>query len=123
MGLAGLYLVLFPTPQVHVAAWFRLPLIGAFKLMMKLWSVRGFWVVLFYIAFDVFYTALGVKDGTAHWAHLGGFGIGAGIGLLFLLTRTINARGGDLISAILGKRAWSLVGRPHTEPGILQKLP
>ncbi len=123
MGLAGLYLVLFPTPQVHMAAWIRLGLLGAFKLGLKMWSVRGFWVVLFYIAFDVFYTAMGIDDGTAHWAHLGGFGVGAGIGLIFLLTRTINARGGDLISAMLGKHAWSLVGRPSTEPGILQKLP
>ncbi len=92
-------------------------------LSFKMWSMRGFWVVLFYIAFDVFYTAIGVEDGTAHWAHLGRRGVGVAVGLVMLCTRMNNARGGDLISAILGRHAWSLVGRPNRGPGLLQRLP
>ena len=68
---------------------------------------------------------------------LGAFGLGGGgetisteVGRLqlplsegSLLSRTVNARGGDLISAILGKQAWPLVGRPNRGPGLLQRLP
>jgi membrane associated rhomboid family serine protease/ribosomal protein L40E len=123
MGLAGMYLVLMPTPKVHMAAWARwglvFGLIGVFfcgfRLSLKLFAVRGFWVVLFYIAFDVLYTVLGLKDNVGHWAHLGGFLSGMAIGLILLFARLINARGGDLVSVILGKRAWALVGKPNRE--------
>ncbi len=112
MGLAGMYLVLMPTPQMHMAAWLRWILIRWFHLSLRLFSVRGFWVVLFYIAFDVFYTLFGLKDEVAHWAHLGGFFAGMAFGLILLVSRLINARGGDLLSVILGKRAWALIGKP-----------
>ncbi|GMU22250.1 MAG: hypothetical protein AMXMBFR13_23380 [Phycisphaerae bacterium] len=112
MGLSGMYLVLMPIHKVHMAFWFRLGFIGGFRLYMKLFAVRGFWVVLFYIAFDVLYTVLKVEDNVAHWAHLGGVIGGALIGLLLLMTRLVNCRGGDLLSGLLGRRAWGLVGRP-----------
>jgi len=123
MGLAGMYMVLFPVNQVHMAAWVRWGLIGGFQLSLKMWAVKGFWVVLFYIGFDVAYTIYEIEDAVAHWAHLGGFGVGAAIGLLLLLTRLVNARGGDLISAMFGRQAWALIGRPSHEVGILQRLP
>ncbi len=123
MGLAGMYMVLFPINQVHMAAWVRWGLIGGFQLSLKMWAVKGYWVVLFYIGFDVAYTLFGIEDAVAHWAHLGGFAVGAVIGLLLLLTRLVNARGGDLISAMFGRAAWALIGRPRQEIGILQHLP
>ena len=123
MGLAGMYLVLFPLHKVHMIIWFRWVMMFGVPLSFKIWSMRGFWVVLFYIAFDVFYTAIGVDDGTAHWAHLGGFGVGVAAGLVMLCARLINARGADLLSAILGRHAWALVGRPNRGPGFLQRLP
>lgn len=79
---------------------------------MTIFTVRGFWVVLFYIAFDVAFTIIGAEDGVAHWAHLGGFIVGIAVGVILLLARLVNARGGDLISVILGRRAWALLGRP-----------
>ncbi|MBI5765170.1 MAG: rhomboid family intramembrane serine protease [Planctomycetes bacterium] len=113
MGLAGMYFVFFPVHKVHMAAWLRRGLFGGFQLHLKLFALRGFWVVLFYIAFDVVYTALGVDDNVAHWAHLGGFIAGMIIALILLVTRFVNARGGDLFSATLGRRAWALVGKPR----------
>jgi membrane associated rhomboid family serine protease len=113
MGLAGMYFMLFPVHKVHMAAWLRWGLIGWFRLHLKLFAVRGFWVVLFYIAFDVFYTVIGAEDGVAHWAHLGGFIAGMIIALLLLVTRLVNARGGDLFTAILGRHAWALIGKPR----------
>jgi len=112
MGLAGMYLVLFPIHKVHMAIWLRWGLIGGFRLSLKLFAVRGFWVVLFYIAFDVIYTVFGLEDEVAHWAHLGGFIAGAVIALALLFGRLTDARGGDLLSAILGRHAWKLIGRP-----------
>ena len=123
MGLAGMYFVLAPAYNVHMAAWARLGLVFGFRLHLKMWPVRGFWVVLFYIAFDVVFTILGVEDGTAHWAHLGGFIVGGVIALALLLARLINARGGDLISVLLGRFAWALIGKPRREVGIIQRLP
>lgn len=112
MGLAGMYLVLFPATHVHMVAWWRWGLIGGFRLAMNIFPVRGFWVVLFYIAFDVVATILGSSDGVAHWAHLGGFIVGAAIALVLVVGRLVNARGGDLISVALGSRAWAIIGKP-----------
>jgi membrane associated rhomboid family serine protease/pSer/pThr/pTyr-binding forkhead associated (FHA) protein len=118
MGLAGMYLVLVPTPSVHMVAWFRWGLIRAFHLSRKFFAVRGFWVVLFYIAFDVVATVFGSADNVAHWAHLGGFLAGVSIGLALLFSRLVNCRGGDIVSAVLGRRAWGLVGKPNRVPKI-----
>jgi membrane associated rhomboid family serine protease len=113
MGLAGMYLVLLPIHKVHMAAWMRWGLIGGFRLHSTVFAVRGFWVVLFYIAFDVVFTVLAIKDTTAHWAHLGGFIAGAALALLLLVARVVNCRGGDIVSAILGPRAWLFISRPN----------
>ena len=115
MGLAGMYFVFFPVHKVHVAAWWRWGLIGGFSLSLSIFERRGFWVVLFYIAFDVVFTLIGAEDGVAHWAHLGGFIVGAVLALLLMVVRLVNARGGDLISVILGRRAWAILGRPGRE--------
>lgn len=113
MGLAGMYLVLFPIHKVHMVFWWRWGLIGGFSLSLKMFAVRGLWVVLFYIAFDVLYVVLGANTGTDHWAHLGGFMGGVVIALALLFTRLVNARGGDLVSAVLGRHAWQLLGKPN----------
>lgn len=112
MGLAGMYLVLFPIHKVHMAAWLRWGLIRGFRLSLKIFPIAGFWVVLFYIAFDVVYTALGIEDGTAHWAHMGGFGVGVVLAIVLMAARLVDARGGDVLSRLLGPRAWLLLGKP-----------
>lgn len=108
MGLAGMYVVLFPAHRVHMACWWRWWFLWSYRLLL----VRGFWVVLFYIAFDVLYTSIGLETGVAHWAHLGGFIAGVALALLMLVTHMVNARGGDLLTVLLGRRAWVIVGRP-----------
>ncbi|MCB9851769.1 MAG: rhomboid family intramembrane serine protease [Phycisphaerales bacterium] len=114
MGLAGMYFVFFPVHKMHMAAWWRWGLLTGFRLSFKIWAVRGFWVVLFYIAFDVLATILGADDGVAHWAHLGGFVVGIGIALILLIARRVNAHGGDVLSVLLGRHAWKLIGRPRS---------
>ena len=112
MGLAGMYFVLFPVHRVFMVIWLRLGLLLGFRLAYKIFALRGFWVVLFYLAFDVLATVLGSRDGVAHWAHLGGFIGGMLLALILLLARQIDAHGGDLLSALLGQRAWLLLGKP-----------
>ena len=112
MGLAGMYLVLFPVHRIHMSIWLRLGLFTGFRLLFKVFALRGFWVVLFYIAFDVFATAFGSKDSVAHWAHLGGFLAGMALAIVLLATRLADARGGDLLSVTLGRYAWPILGKP-----------
>lgn len=108
MGLAGMYFVFFPVNRMHMSIWFRF----LFFFRMKVWALRGFWVVLFYIAWDVLYVSLGSDTGVAHWAHLGGFIAGVVLGLALLLSRVFYAGGTDLLSVLLGKHVWPLTGRP-----------
>ena len=115
MGLSGMYLVLMPIHRIHMAGWLR-PALGLRMMLIlwfKIWPMRGFWVVLFYIAFDVLAVLRNSQSGVAHWAHLGGFMTGMAIGLLLLFTKLVNCRGGDIVSALLGKHAWGLVGKPN----------
>ena len=113
MGLAGMYFVFFPLHKVHVLAWWRLGVLFRFRLSLKIFAIRGFWVVLFYIGLDVLYTVLRVKDNVAHWAHLGGFITGMVIAIGLMMTRLVNARGADLLTSIFGQHAWGIVGRPN----------
>lgn len=117
MGLAGMYLVLMPRPKVHMVAWWRFGLITFFRLSTSIFAVPGYAVVLFYIAWDIGAVALGWTGNTAHWAHIGGFISGILIAFILLFTRLVNARGGDILNAILGKHAWALIGKPN-RPGL-----
>ncbi len=112
MGMAGLFLVFFPVGRIYMVFWIRFGFIALFRRYTKIFAPRGFWVLLFFIAFDILATLLGSHDGTAHWAHLGGFISGIVIGLALLLSRQVDAGGGDILSALLGRRAWALIGKP-----------
>lgn len=119
MGLAGIYFVFFPVNRMHMSIWFRF----FFFFRMKVWALRGFWVVLFYIAWDVMYVSLGSDTGIAHWAHLGGFIAGVVLGLALLLSRVFYAGGTDLLSVLLGKHVWPLTGRPSDHEKIGFSMP
>ena len=106
-GLAGLYLVLFPAQIVYCAMWLRIRT----HLALKIFSLRGFWILLIYFAFDLAMVALGSHGHTAHWAHIGGFATGALIGLILIFSRQFRFNG-DLISLCFGKYAWPLIGKP-----------
>ncbi len=112
MGLAGMYFVLMPASRVHMVAWLQLGFATGFRCLKKYFVVRGFAVLLFYIAFDVAATLFNWRDGTAHWAHLGGFISGAILALVLLLTRQVNMHGADIISVLLGRHSWRLLGTP-----------
>jgi membrane associated rhomboid family serine protease len=112
MGMAGMYFILMPASRVHMIAWLQLGFATGFRCFRKYFAVRGYAVLLFYIAFDVIATLLSWRDGTAHWAHLGGFICGAALALALLLARRVNMRGADMISVLLGRHSWKLLGTP-----------
>ena len=111
-GLAGMYFILFPVQRVRMLAFLNLWVLTAFCCLTKPFWIRGFWLLLLWFVWgDVIPVVLGWEDGTAHWAHLGGFVAGIMVALGLLFTRQVYARG-DLLSIALGKRAWFWVGRP-----------
>jgi membrane associated rhomboid family serine protease len=114
MGLAGAYLILFPVHRVVCAMWIRLGLFFRAAFACKIFSIRGFWFLLMYFAFDVVESAITPAGGggVAHWAHIGGFVIGALVGLGVVFSRQFDTNGGDLLSVTLGKHAWPLIGKP-----------
>ena len=119
MGLAGMYFVFFPIQKVHMAIWLRIWFRFRTWLGYKVFQMRGFWLLVLWIGFnDVLPVALGWRDGVGHWAHLGGFICGFVLALGLLMSRQISAFGNDIVSVALGKRAWTLVGRPsaHLAP-------
>ena len=91
-----------------MSAWFR----WWFFFRIRFWKMPGIWALLGFIAFDVAYILIGMETGTAHWAHVGGFLVGMALALGLLLGRVLDAGGGDLLSVVLGRHAWKLIGRP-----------
>lgn len=113
MGLAGAYLVLFPVQRAQVAIWGRWPCL-LFYLTYKLITLSGYWLVLIYIAIDLILLAVfGGRLFALQAGNIVGFGAGLLVALLLVIARRVNARGGDILSVILGKHAWPLVGKPN----------
>jgi len=116
MGLAGMYLILFPVHKVFCAMWISIFLRFRRYFGCKIFPLRGFWVLLIYFGYDLLMSAIsahfGTSSGVAHWAHIGGFTCGMAISLMILFSRQFNTRGGDLFSVALGKYAWPLIGKP-----------
>lgn len=107
-GLAGIYLVLLPAHYVYCAMWARF----GRQFAMTIFPLRGFWLLLIYFTYDVLMVAISKQDDTAHWAHIGGFCAGVIVGILLLVSQAFDVRNGDLLSLMLGKRAWPLIGKP-----------
>ena len=116
MGLAGMYLVLFPVHKVFCAMWISIWLRFRRIYGCKIFTLRGFWILLIYFGYDiamqVVNTKLGLSGGVAHWAHIGGFTTGFVIATALLLSRLFDTHGGDILSVMLGHRAWAIIGKP-----------
>ena len=113
MGLAGMYFVLFPVQRVHMVFWLRIGWVTS--LYLKMFRMRGFWLLVLWTAFnDLLPMYLSrSRDHVAHWAHLGGFMAGMALAIGLLVSRQATARGGDLLSVLFGRLAWPLLGKPN----------
>jgi len=89
-GVIAAYVMLYPRVRVWVLAFMRIP------LRLAAWFVILSWIVL-----QIIFVAMGANDGTAWWAHLGGFG--AGLVLIPIFKRAEQPLFG--------------AGRPDQQPG------
>jgi membrane associated rhomboid family serine protease len=71
-GIIGAYLMLYPRVRMWSLAFMRLP------LKLPAFVVIGAWV-----GTQVFFVYAGIQDGTAWWAHLGGFAAGVLLVVVF----------------------------------------
>ena len=74
-GVVGAYLMLYPRVRMWSLAFMRIP------LKLPAYLVIGAW-----LATQVFFILGGIEDGTAWWAHIGGFA--AGILLVVIFKRS-----------------------------------
>jgi membrane associated rhomboid family serine protease len=81
-GVMGAFLVFFPRNDVTVfwVIWIR-PGIS---------TLSSGWIILFWLAWDVLFLALGSRGGTALWAHVGGFVTGFAMAAILALVGWIR---------------------------------
>lgn len=79
-GIVGMYLVFFPENSISCFFWlFYRPIT---------FSVSGYWMILLWLAFDIWGAARG-SQGVAYVAHVGGFVSGFALAILMLKMRWI----------------------------------
>ena len=83
-GIVAVYLIFYPIHDISCFWFFCFFLYFRFGTF----TISGFWMILLWLAFDVFGLVRG-GGGVAYLAHLGGFVAGVGIGLVLLLTRLV----------------------------------
>ena len=71
-GIVGAYLMLYPRVKMWSLAFMRIP------LKLPAWVIIGAW-----IGTQIFFIVSGIQDGTAWWAHIGGFAAGVLLVVIF----------------------------------------
>jgi len=85
-GVVGIFLVFFPINAItcYYSLWFFLrPHIGSF-------TIASFWMILFWLAFDIYGATAGDGRPVAYFAHLGGFTAGVGVGIILLKCKIVK---------------------------------
>lgn len=93
-GVTGAYLAFFPRTRITIIYFFFL--IGAFQL-------SAIWLVMIYVALDLYFFAVGVGN-TAYTAHLMGYIAGFGVAMALLGTRVLPREVYDLFTLYQHKR-------------------
>lgn len=79
MGIVGMYLVFFPDNDITCYfIW-----IFFFRPIVREFTLSSYWMILFWLAFDIFGATKG-GGAVAYFAHLGGFAAGFGLAILML---------------------------------------
>ncbi len=81
-GVMGAFVVFFPRNDVTVF-WF-------IWMRLGIGRISSIWIILFWVAWDIIYLALGANMGVAFWGHIGGFCAGLSIGLTCALVGWIK---------------------------------
>jgi membrane associated rhomboid family serine protease len=78
-AMIGFYFVLYPLNEIK-CVWVILIQGANFK-------VAGYWLILFWFAWDIIWAVTGLGGEVAYWAHIGGFLAGMGMGVACLKWR------------------------------------
>ena len=85
MGVVGMYLVFFPQNDITCYfVWFLF-----FHPIIRGFTISSYWMVLFWVIFDIWGAAKGGGT-TAYFAHLGGFFAGMFLAILMLKTKWVE---------------------------------
>jgi membrane associated rhomboid family serine protease len=101
-GIVGMYLVFFPENEItcYVSFWFLL------SPYIKEFTVSSIWMILFWVAFDV-WGAMKGGGGVAYFAHLGGFAGGFVLAIVMLKLKLVVMEEGyekSLLQLIAGRK-------------------
>ena len=75
-GVVGMFLVMFPQNEITCYFWFMLVYVRQF-------AISSYWLILFWLFWDILGALKLGSSGVAYFAHLGGFAAGVGMGVLF----------------------------------------
>lgn len=111
-GVVGMYLVFYPLNEI-TCLFTLFPLVPfAYAAGFRLITISGFWMILLWLAFDI-YGAVAGGGPVAYRAHLGGFAAGFSMAILLLLTKRVKmGRSERSLLQILKKEAPVI----HTPP-------
>jgi membrane associated rhomboid family serine protease len=101
-GIVGMFLVFFPENEItcYISFWFLL------SPYIKEFTVSSIWMILFWVAFDV-WGAMKGGGGVAYFAHLGGFAAGFVLAIVMLKLKLVVMEEGyekSLLQLIAGRK-------------------
>jgi membrane associated rhomboid family serine protease len=98
MGVIGCFLALYPRNDVSIFYWFGLLGTGTF-------SISSYWVILCYVALDLWGLSSTPDSGVNYLAHAAGAAIGFALTLLLVATRIVQTDPGEqtLLDILLSK--------------------
>jgi len=84
-GIVGMFLIFFPTNEITCYFIF----LFFFRPIIKEFSLSSYWMILFWVAFDIWGAMSGGGE-IAYFAHLGGFVGGVGLAILMLKFKIVT---------------------------------
>ncbi|MBU6413681.1 MAG: rhomboid family intramembrane serine protease [Planctomycetes bacterium] len=88
-AITGCFLVLFPLVNIRVLLVF---------FLITVFEISALWLLGFVILKDLVFQGFGVSDSVARMAHLAGYGLGIGVGLVLLGTGLVRRQTFDLLA-------------------------
>ncbi len=120
-GIIAVYLIFYPIHDISCFWFFWI----FFYFRFGTFTISGFWMILLWLAFDIFGLVRG-GGGVAYLAHLGGFAAGVGIGFVLLLTKLVPMDPDDDESLLQiltrGRKKEPAISRSRTSFEIRQAL-
>jgi len=109
-GVVGTYLTFYPIHDVKIF-YFVVFLFGTFRC-------SAYWIIGFYVTWDVYHATTGTGGAVAVAAHLAGFAVGAALGMLLLSRNWVERDDYDLLSRLTGRHKPRLTERASRQQAL-----